>query len=74
MLDKRSHELLAKELKNTRKSFAKTCEELGIDPQLIELDRLGIEECSHCSIWSSRLVPDLDDNPICYYCKDLEGM
>jgi hypothetical protein len=74
MLDKRSHKLLAKELKNTRKSFVKTCEELGFDPQLLDLKQLGVEPCSHCSIWSAKLVLDLDDNPICYYCKDLEGM
>ena len=32
------------------------------------------DNCSHCGIWSTRLVPDLDDNPICKTCVEHVGM
>ena len=66
---------LIKELANTRRRLAEVCEDLGIDyDELIESGDLGIEQCSHCNIWSTRTVPDLDENPICPLCLDLSGM
>jgi hypothetical protein len=65
---------LAKKLKNTRKSLWEVCEELQIDYDGVDHTRLDIDQCTHCSLWTDRLIPDLDDNLICYYCKDLEGM
>lgn len=65
---------LAKKLKNTRRSLWEVCEELNIEYVSIDLSKLTIDQCTHCSLWTDGLVPDLDDNLICYYCKDLEGM
>lgn len=67
---------LIKELNGTRRSLRDVCEDLGIDyEELLDAeDGLGIDRCTHCSTWSTRLVPDLDDNPICRFCVDLIGM
>lgn len=66
---------LVKELQGTRRKLSEVCEDLGIDyEELVEAGDIGIEQCSHCNVWSTRLVPDLDDNPICKYCVDLIGM
>lgn len=63
-------------LSNTRKHLWQVCLELGLDPKLIELAKLELDQCSHCGIWlkPKKLVQDLDNNPICRYCKDLIGL
>ena len=66
---------LIKELVNTRRRLAEVCEDLGIDfEELIESGDIGIEQCSHCNVWSTKLIPDLDGNPICNLCADIAGM
>lgn len=66
---------LIKELQGTRKLLSEVCEDLGLDyEELTESGDLGIEQCSHCNRWDSRLVDDLDGNPICKFCVDLIGM
>ncbi len=65
---------LAKELNGTRRSLTEVCDEMGIDYDEIEFEKLSVGQCSHCSTWSSRLIPDLDGNPICRFCVDLIGM
>lgn len=66
---------LVKMLSGTRTKLRDACEDLGIDyDELIEAGDIGIDTCSHCSIWSVKLIPDLDQNPICAYCLDLAGM
>jgi hypothetical protein len=67
---------LIRELNGTRRSLREVCEDLGIDYDELtdgEVD-LGIEQCTHCNLWSTKLIPDLDFNPICSYCVDLIGM
>lgn len=66
---------LVRELNGTRRKLREVCEDLGIDyEELTETGDLGIDSCSHCGLWSLRLVPDLDGNPICRFCVDLVGM
>ena len=66
---------LVKELKGTRRRLSEVCEDLGIDyEELVEAGDFGISQCTHCNTWSTSLVQDLDDNPICKYCVDLIGM
>lgn len=66
---------LIKELQGTRRRLSEVCEDLGIDyDELLESGDIGIEQCTHCNMWSTRLVPDLDDNPICKFCVDLVGL
>lgn len=66
---------LVRELNGTRRKLREVCEDLGIDyEELTETGDLGIDPCSHCGLWSLRLVPDLDGNPICRFCVDLVGM
>ena len=66
---------LVKELNNTRRNLREVCEDLGIDyEELTETGDIGCDMCTHCGLWSTRLVPDLDDNPICRFCVDLIGM
>jgi hypothetical protein len=68
--------LLAKKLVNTRNTLTEVCLENDIDIQDIDIDMLEtfIDQCSHCNIWSTRLVADLDDNPICPICVKLTGL
>ena len=33
-----------------------------------------IDQCTHCGVWSTKLIPDLDENPICGYCAKLIGL
>jgi hypothetical protein len=66
---------LVRELNGTRRKLREVCEDLGIDyEELTETGDLGIDSCSHCGLWSLRLVPDFDGNPICRFCVDLVGM
>jgi CRISPR/Cas system-associated protein Cas10 (large subunit of type III CRISPR-Cas system) len=66
---------LIRELVGTRKDLAATCEDLGINFQdLTKRGGPGIPQCTHCSRWEYKLIPDLDNNPICKYCRDIEGM
>ena len=66
---------LVKELKGTRKRLSEVCEDLGIDYEdLIESGDIGIGQCTHCNIWSTKLIPDLDSNPICPVCLSISGM
>lgn len=58
----------------TRRTLYDTCVELGIDPEQIDPDLLLVAQCSHCSVWNRELITDLDDNPICRYCRDLIGL
>lgn len=66
---------LVAELKGTKRNLREVCEDLGIDyEELVESGDIGIDQCSHCNTWSTRLVDDLDGNPICRYCEDLIGL
>jgi len=65
---------LVKRLERTRDPLVQVCEELDLDYEtILEMD-LGIEQCTHCSIWSRRLILDLDSNPICSVCRDIAGL
>jgi len=66
---------LVKELLGTRKNLSDVCEDLGIDyNELAQNGGPGIPQCTHCGRWEFKLTPDLDNNPICKYCLDIEGM
>jgi hypothetical protein len=67
---------LTKKLNNTRKPLFVTCKEYDIDIEDIDIDVLQtyIDQCSHCNIWSCKLVADLDDNPVCPVCVRLTGL
>lgn len=66
---------LVRELNGTRRRLSEVCEDLGIDyEELLESGQLGIDQCSHCNVWSTKTVQDLDDNPICPLCLNLTGM
>jgi len=65
---------LVKRLERTRVPLNKVCEELDLDYEtLVNMD-LGIDQCTHCSIWSRKLILDLDSNPICSVCRDIAGL
>ncbi len=67
---------ITKYLNNTRKTLYEVCKEHDINIHAIDLYKLQeyIDQCSHCNIWSTRLIPDLDDNPICPVCVKIAGM
>lgn len=66
---------LIRELHGTRRSLREVCEDLGLDYQdVAETEDIGVAQCSHCNIWQTRLIPDLDGSPICRFCVDLIGM
>ena len=51
-------------LKGTRRNIREVCEELGIEIP----EKLPLEQCSHCNVWTGRLKEDLDGNLICGFC------
>lgn len=67
---------IVKYLNNTRKTLYQVCREHDINIDAIDLYKLEehIDQCSHCNIWSTKLIPDLDDNPVCPLCVRLTGM
>jgi len=65
---------LSNTLEKTRKTLPQVCHELGIDWEMVDESQLLVTQCTHCDVWSRRVLPDLDNNPICYLCRDLAGM
>ena len=67
---------LKNQLNNTHKPLYQVCNELGIDMDTLDVEILTkhIDQCTHCGVWSTKLVPDLDQNPICGYCVRLIGL
>ena len=65
---------LVQALDHTRVPLNKACEELDLDYTAIIHMNLGIDQCTHCGIWSRRLILDLDQNPICTVCRDIAGL
>lgn len=66
---------LTKHLNKTRKSIVDVCRDLGIDLDDVEdyyLDK-HIMQCSHCDIWGTDHIADLDENPICLVCERIVG-
>ena len=61
---------LKNNLNKTYKPLYQVCKDLGINMDTIDVQELTkhIDQCTHCGVWSTKLVPDLDDNPICGYC------
>lgn len=65
---------LTQYLLNTRYSLYDACDALGIDYDAVDSYKINLHQCTHCDIWTNKLILDLDDNPICNYCRHLEGM
>lgn len=65
---------LSNYLDKTRKSLPDVCKELGIDWEMVDESQLLVTQCTHCDVWTKRVILDLDKNPICYLCRDLVGM
>lgn len=66
---------LAKALNGTRKTLSQVCRDLDISIDDVHDDLLQntIDQCSHCNIWSNKLIEDLDGMPICTLCERLVG-
>mgnify|MGYP006280420581 CR=1 FL=1 len=65
---------LVKRLERTRVPLKEVCDLLDLDYDSIVNMEIGIDQCTHCNIWSKRLILDLDNNPICSVCRDIAGM
>ena len=72
----RIYKSLVKHLNNPRKSLYQVCQEHDINFDEIDDYVLQdhIDQCSHCNIWSVKLINDLDDNPICQVCYQVAGL
>lgn len=70
------YQQLKTNLNKTYKSLYEVCNELDIDINSLDLEQLTkhIDQCTHCGIWSTKLIPDLDENPICTTCAKLIGL
>lgn len=66
--------VLVNRLERTRDTLAQACEELDLDYESVAAMDFGLNMCTHCGIWSKRLILDLDDNPICSVCRDIAGL
>jgi hypothetical protein len=60
---------LEKSLLGTRRNIREVCDELGIDIP----EDLTLNACTHCNVWSKRLLPDLDGYLVCKFCLDTYG-
>lgn len=69
-----TYDRITKHLRGTRKTVKQVCLELGIDYEEIDVNYLLIDQCSHCSIWTTNPVEDLDGNPICTICEEHIGL
>ena len=67
---------LIKLLDGTRKPLNKLCDDAGIDIDELDHDLLQehIDQCSHCNIWTTKPIDDLDGNPICRVCEQISGL
>jgi hypothetical protein len=67
---------LTKLLNKTRKPLLQACQELNLDVDMLDYDvfEKHCSQCTHCDIWGTTHVPDLDYNPICKVCLDIVGM
>jgi hypothetical protein len=65
---------LTKLLNGTRKSLAQLCADADIDKLDYNLLQQHIDQCSHCSIWTTKPIQDLDGNPICKVCEQIAGL
>ena len=67
---------LVKQLSGTRKTFTHACRDADVDTKDIDYYQLNqlVSQCTHCDIWSSQTILDLDDNPICVVCLRLTGL
>jgi HD superfamily phosphohydrolase len=67
---------LTKLLNGTRKSLAQLCADANIDTDRLDYDllRQHIDQCSHCNIWTTKPIQDLDGNPICKVCEQIAGL
>jgi hypothetical protein len=70
------YQQLKTHLNKTYKPLYEICNELGIDMDGLDVQELTkhIDQCTHCGIWSTKLIPDLDQNPICGTCAGLIGL
>lgn len=67
---------LIKQLDKTRKPLWQVCKDLDIDYDSINFDQFEreITQCTHCDIWTTKPVMDLDSNPICSVCLGIAGL
>lgn len=61
-----------KALYKTRKNLLEVLAELGYNNDS-EVE-IGLERCTDCGIWDTKLFPDLDKNPICAICLQTYGL
>lgn len=66
---------LAKYLSRTRKTLFEACRELDIDIEYVDDHTLEqhVCECSHCGIWGTDHLLDLDGFPLCKVCEKISG-
>lgn len=67
---------LKNKLYKTHKNLYEVCKELDVPLQTVDISELTkqIDQCTHCNVWDTKLVPDLDGNLICKYCVQLIGL
>lgn len=67
---------LARYLDKTRKPLWQACKDLNEVYEDVDVDELEkyVTQCTHCDIWTTQSVPDLDDNPICKVCVKISGL
>jgi len=61
---------LNKVLNRTRDSLTSTCHQLGIDPSLVDIDKLDVVACDNCSYWVmfGLLDTDISGTRFCPAC------
>lgn len=67
---------LTRHLDKTRIPLWQACKDLGIPYDTLDFDQFEqeITQCTHCDIWTTQPVKDLDENPICKVCLGISGL
>jgi hypothetical protein len=62
---------LAERLSYTHISLVEGCEELGIDPESVDLNTLEVFQCDNCSLWDkhSTMKTAYDGSLLCKFCS-----
>lgn len=67
------HANLSQALRKQRNSLFSVCFDLGIDPKLVDPDKLSVKACDWCNTWCfPKSLTDEDGTLYCKICMDAE--
>jgi hypothetical protein len=62
---------LSNSLHRTRDSLVDVCYVLGINPESVKLEELGVFQCADCSVWET---PNNIVEDVCVFCYAMDTL